>query len=90
MESVSDYLTGHMNGRTSLPGLALPAVKSSSSEPPTSAVRDSSKPRPWETDPSLSLAERIAGVPPDGLVKGWLVHSIVEHPTGAGIRRRCG
>ncbi len=39
----------------------------------------------WEDEPSLSLKERIAGTPPDGLVKGWLVHSIVENAKRHGV-----
>ena len=41
--------------------------------------------RPWLSEPSLRLRERLAGVPPDGLVKGWLIHSIVENAKRSGV-----
>jgi uncharacterized protein (TIGR02265 family) len=33
----------------------------------------------WMEEPSLRLRDRIAGAPKGSLVKGWLVHSIVEN-----------
>jgi uncharacterized protein (TIGR02265 family) len=45
-------------------------------------IRVSTPPRadgsPWLDDPTLLLAQRLAGAPRDGLVKGWLFRSIVE------------
>ena len=40
---------------------------------------------PWLAEPSLRLRERLAGVPSDGLVKGWLIHSIVENAKRSGV-----
>jgi uncharacterized protein (TIGR02265 family) len=41
--------------------------------------------RPWLAEPSLRLGERLARVPPDGLVKGWLIQSIVENAKRSGV-----
>jgi len=33
---------------------------------------------PWQDDPYLSLKQRVAAAPADGLVKGWLFRSVIE------------
>jgi uncharacterized protein (TIGR02265 family) len=57
--------------------------KNESASGPPSATGSSQW--PWLAEPSLRLRERLAGVPSDGLVKGWLIHSIVENAKRAGV-----
>ena len=33
----------------------------------------------------MRLAERLAGAPPDGLIKGWLILSIIENAKRSGV-----
>src|SRR6185295_1124603 len=58
-------------------------LKKESAPAPASATGASQW--PWLSEPSLRLRERLAGVPSDGLVKGWLIHSIVENAKRAGV-----
>jgi uncharacterized protein (TIGR02265 family) len=51
---------------------------------PASTVLERSQ-RPWLDDPSLSMAERLAQAPSDGLVKGWLCQSIIENAKRHGV-----
>ena len=51
---------------------------------PESAVIERSA-RAWLHDPSLSMAERLAQAPADGLVKGWLCQSIIENARRHGV-----
>lgn len=61
-----------------------PAVHSGEHDSPASAVVQRSG-RPWLDDSSLSMTERLAGAPTDGLVKGWLCQSIIENAKRHGV-----
>lgn len=41
--------------------------------------------KPWLDDSSLGLRDRLAQAPKDGLVKGWLIHSIMENAKRQGV-----
>jgi uncharacterized protein (TIGR02265 family) len=50
-------------------------------DPPTSGVQS----HPWMTDSTLRLAERLAQVPAQGLVKGWLFQSAIDNAARNGV-----
>jgi uncharacterized protein (TIGR02265 family) len=41
--------------------------------------------RRWLDDPYLSLRQRISGAPSNGLVKGWLFHSVIDGAKRHGV-----
>lgn len=56
---------------------------------PTTPLRARSQ-RPWLEEPSLALRERLAGAPPDALIKGWLFHSLSDSARAHGVELEAG
>lgn len=60
-------------------------VPDRSSKVPASSRIPERRDKPWFSEQSLALPDRLAQAPSDGLVKGWLCQSIIENARRYGV-----